>query len=183
MLLDLEASPVSSRQGERPALERRPRPNPTPAPAFRLERRLDGKLWLLREGLSVAVEVVRCFPWAEPERFLSLRDGDGNERAFLNDVGELSLESRQALQAGLLRSGFVLDVVQVLAVEEDFELRSFSVHTVQGPRLFQTALEAWPRRLESGGVVIQDVYGVLYRIAEPHKLDERSSSLMRAFID
>jgi len=183
MLLDLESDPVSSRHGDRPALERRARPTPPPQPSFRLERRLDGKLWLLRESLSVAVEVVRCFPWAEPERFLSLRDGEGNERAFIDHLGELSFESRQALQAGLLRSGFVLDVVRVLAVEEDFELRSFSVESVQGPRLFQTALDAWPRRIESGGVVIEDVYGDLYRIAEPHRLDERSLSLMRAFID
>jgi hypothetical protein len=181
MLLDLEAAPESTRRRGERASERRP--SQASAPAFRLERRVDGKLWLLRESLSVAVEVVRCFPWADPERFLSLRDGDGTEHAFVGDLAELSLESRQALQAGLLRSGFVLDVVRVLAIEEDFELRSFSVETLQGPRLFQTALEAWPHKLESGGIVLSDVYGDLYRIAQPHELDERSASLMRAFID
>ncbi|MGC4095450.1 MAG: DUF1854 domain-containing protein [Polyangiaceae bacterium] len=180
MLLDLESSPTSSRRREQPTP---PNPNPPPEPAFTLERRVDGKLWLRRGELQIAVEVVRCFPWSEPERFLSLRDTEGNEHGFVSEVAELDAASRQALQSGFGRSGFVLDVVRVHGVEEDFELRCFTVDTMQGRRRFQTTLDAWPRQLENGGIVLEDVYGDLYRISAPHKLDAKSLELMRAFID
>ncbi|MFZ5895756.1 MAG: DUF1854 domain-containing protein [Myxococcota bacterium] len=177
---DIETAAVSSRRGNPSAVLRA---KSASAPGFRLERRVDGKLWLSREENWVAVEVVRCFPWTQPDRFLSLRDSDGTEHGFVAAVRDLDAESQRALQQGLLRSGFVLEVTRVLEVEEDFELRSFAVETVQGPRRFQTALDAWPRELDGGGLVIEDVYGDLYRISAPHKLDEKSLELMRAFID
>lgn len=155
----------------------------TAPPEFSLERRLDGKLWFVRNGAATPVDIVRCFPWTEPGRFLSLRDVNGVELAFVGELTELDAESRKAMGPGLARAGFVLEVVAVLAVEEDFELRSFVVATRNGERRFQAALDAWPRVLEGGGLVLEDVYGDLYRIAEPSKLDARSLELMRPFID
>ena len=152
-------------------------------PAFTLERRADGKLWFVRNGAASPCDIVRCFPWTEPGRFLSLRDVNGVELAFVCELGELDAGSQKALGPGLARAGFVLEVVAVLAVEDDFELRSFVVETKNGERRFQAPLDAWPRLLEDGGLVLEDVYGDLYRIAEPSKLDPRSLELMRPFID
>jgi hypothetical protein len=139
-------------------------------------------LWLLQGTKVVAVEVVRCFPWSQPERFLSLRDAEGAEHGFIDNVAELDASSRAALEAGLARSGFVLEITCVLAVSEDFELRSFEVETLQGRRKFQTALDAWPRELEDGGLVIQDVFGDLYRVSQVQQLDQKSIDLLAAFV-
>lgn len=158
-------------------------PESSAVTGFRLERRPDGRLWLTRAGEAIAIDIVRCFPWTEPHRFLSLRDAQGNELAFVAEVRELDIESQRALALGLARSGFVLEVVAVLAVEEDFELRSFVVRTRHGERRFQTALDAWPRLLEDGGLVLEDVYGDLYKVPHPNGLDPRSLELMRPFID
>ena len=76
----------------------------------------------------------------------------------------------------------MLDVVRVLSVEEEFELRSFSVDTLQGPRRFQTPLDGWPRELENGTLLIEDVFGDLYRVQDPSRLDEKSRRLLAAFI-
>jgi hypothetical protein len=154
-----------------------------PEPSLHLERRIDGRLWVVRAEGASAVEVVRCFPWTEPERFLSLRDAEGNELCFIADLGELDPGSRSALDASLARSGFVLEITRILAVEEDFELRSFRVETEQGPRRFQTALDAWPRRLDRGGLLLQDVHGDLYRLSTPAALDRASREHLRAFLD
>jgi hypothetical protein len=148
-----------------------------------LERRLDGKLWVVRDATAVAVEVVRCFPWTEPTRYLSLRDSHGKEHVFITQLEDLDPESQNALGPGLSRSGFVLDIVRIERIEEDFELRAFVVDTLQGPRRFQTALDAWPRRVECGALVLEDVYGDLYRIAQPEKLDQRSFELLRLLVD
>lgn len=181
MLLETEheeAAPPSKR-----ALRNQPAGRAEPEGAALLERRVDGKLWLRKGGDFAPVEVVRCFPWSQPERFLSLRDASGSERAFIGDLSELDTKSQTALRAGLVRSGFVLEVTRVLGIEENFELRSFSVETAQGPRRFQTALDAWPRELEGGAVVLEDVHGDLYRLSAPQKLDAQSRRLLRALID
>lgn len=157
-------------------------PRPAPQP-LRLERRIDGKLWLVQGETQVAVDLVRCFPWTEPRRYLSLRDKDGEERGFITSVEELDAASRRAAEATLARSSFVLEITAIHSVEEDFELRSWRVQTAHGARTFQTPLDGWPRELESGGLVIEDVYGDLFRIPDPERLDPKSKRLLWAFVD
>jgi hypothetical protein len=151
--------------------------------ALRLERRADGKLWLETGAGSVAIEIVRCFPWSAAERFLSLRDAAGLEVGFIDEPKELDPASLAAVRATLGRASFVLEVTRILAVDEDFELRSFRVETPHGPRAFQTPLDAWPRELEGGGLVLEDVHGDLYRVSRPLELDRASRKLLWAFVD
>lgn len=151
--------------------------------AFFVERRVDGRLWVIDARGETPVELVRCFPWAAPGRYLSLRDADGAERAFVSDTRELDAVSRAALDGALSRAGFVLDVLRVTAVEEDFELRSWSVETDRGPRRFQTPLDAWPRAIGDGVWVVEDVYGDLYRVRDLARLDAKSRAILRGFAD
>jgi hypothetical protein len=71
----------------------------------------------------------------------------------------------------------------VLAIEEEVEIRHWTVETVHGPRTFQTHLDAWPRTLPMGGLLIRDVAGDLYRLADPASLDRKSRELLWAFVD
>jgi hypothetical protein len=156
---------------------------PGPRPGVRLERRVDGKLWLARPEGDVPIELVRCFPWTSPKRYLSLRNAEGEEQAFIADIDELDPASHLAALSTLARSSFVLEIVRIVAVEEDFELRSWRVETAHGPRTFQTALDGWPRELDAGGLVIEDVYGDLYRVSDPERLDLKSKRMLWAFVD
>lgn len=125
----------------------------------------------------------RCFPWSEPGRFISLRDDDGNEFAFVADTTELGDPARAVLEAALVEAGFVFDVTAVLEIDEEVELRNWRVRTQQGQRRFQTRLDDWPRRLPDGVLIIRDVSGDLYRILHPDALDRESRSRLRAFVD
>jgi len=151
--------------------------------AFLVERRIDGRLWVIDARGETPVELVRCFPWSAPGRYLSLRDADGVERAFVTDARELDAVSRVALDGALSQAGFVLDVVGVSAVEEDFELRTWNVETDRGPRRFQTPLDAWPREIGDGVWVVEDVYGDLYRVRDIARLDAKSRHILRGFAD
>jgi Domain of unknown function (DUF1854) len=151
--------------------------------AFFVERRQDGRLWVIDVRGETPVKLVRCFPWAAPSRYLSLRDESGEERAFVSDTRLLDPASRAALEEALGSAGFVLDIVRVSAVDEDFELRTWKVETDRGPRLFQTPLDAWPREVADGSWVLEDVYGDLYRVRDVERLDARSRELMWAFAD
>lgn len=148
-----------------------------------VERREDGRLWAVQRGDAVPVKLVRCFPWSAPGQYLSLRDDEDEEVAFVGDPDELDAESREVLAEALYAAGFVLEVTAIEELEEDVEIRRWKVRTRQGPRQFQTALEAWPREAPDGGLLMEDVAGDLFRIPPAGELDPKSRSLVWAFLD
>lgn len=153
------------------------------SPGLRLEWRADGSLWALRGDEERPVSVRRCFPWTEPTRHLSLRDADEEEFALVRDPAELDARSRAALEMALAVAGFVFEVIRVLEIEEEVEIRRWRVETRQGPRTFQTRLDDWPRLLPHGGLLIRDLAGDLYHLLEPKQLDKQSRELLWAFVD
>jgi hypothetical protein len=147
-----------------------------------LERREDGRLWISSEERETAVRVHRCFPWSEPGRFLSLRDAENREVVMVEDLSDLDPASRAALEGTLVEAGFVLKVNRIVHVEEEVEIRTWQVETVQGERSFQTRLDDWPTDVPGGGVVIRDVAGDLYHVPDPERLDEKSRRWLWAFV-
>ena len=143
----------------------------------------DGRLVVLIRGEPVAVRLRQCFPWSEPRLHLSLRNDEDREVAIVDDPELLEPESRQALERALAEAGFVLEVTRVVDLDEEVEIRQWTVETEQGRRLFQTHLDDWPRILPGGGLLIRDVAGDLYRLAAPQKMDKRSRELLWAFVD
>jgi len=143
----------------------------------------DGRLVAIVGGKRVVVRVRQCFPWSEPHRHLSLRDKDDREVALVEDPAMLAPESRHALERTLAEAGFVLEVARVVSIDEEVEIRQWTVDTAHGRRSFQTHLDDWPRALPLGGLLIRDVAGDLYRLAAPAQMDRRSRELLWAFVD
>ena len=112
-----------------------------------LERAPDGRLLVLTTNGPVAVRLRQCFPWSEPQRHISLRDDREREVALVADPASLDDESRRAIEHALAEAGFVLEVTRVLSVDEEVEIRQWTVETRQGRRSFQTHLDDWPRVL------------------------------------
>src|SRR5439155_63271 len=106
-----------------------------------------GRLWAVRGGAERAVWVRRCFPWSEPARFVSLRDDEEREFALVRDPAELDPASRRVLEEAMVAAGFVFEITQVTAIEEEVEIRHWRVEARQGTRSFQTRLDALPRPL------------------------------------
>ena len=142
-----------------------------------------GRLRAVIDGKDVAVRLRQCFPWSDPHRHLSLRNDDDEEIALVEDPAALAAESRQALEEALADAGFVLEILRVLSIEEEVEIRQWSVDTKHGPRSFQTHLDDWPRALPHGALLIRDVAGDLYLLAAPHRMDRHSKELLWAFVD
>jgi len=87
------------------------------------------------------------------------------------------------LEEAMVAAGFVFEITRVMAIEEEVEVRHWRVETRQGTRSFQTRLDAWPRLLPHGGLLIRDVAGDLYHLPEPAALDHQSRALLWAFVD
>lgn len=151
--------------------------------AISLRNNGDGRLVAVIGERTVPVKLRQCFPWSEPTRHISLRDTDDKEVALIEAPASLDAESRQALELALAEAGFVLEVTRVLEIEEEIEIRQWTVETKQGNRSFQTHLDDWPRVLPAGGLLIRDVAGDLYRLADPKGLDKKSRALLWAFVD
>jgi hypothetical protein len=143
----------------------------------------DGRLVVMVDGAPVPVRLRQCFPWSEPGLHLSLRDDEDREVAIVDDPAELDAESRGAIEQALAEAGFVLEVTRVLDIDEEVEIRQWTVETRQGRRSFQTHLDDWPRGLPNGGILIRDVAGDLYRLAAPSQMDKKSRELLWAFVD
>jgi len=150
--------------------------------AIRLRSAADGRLIAVTERGPVTVRVRQCFPWSEPHRHLSLRDAEDKEVALVEDPTTLGAASREALERALAEAGFVLEVTRVVEIEEEVEIRQWTVETRHGPRSFQTHLDDWPRSLPGGGLLIRDVAGDLYRLTVT-ELDKKSRDLLWAFVD
>ena len=150
-------------------------------PTLRIAR--DGRLIVVIDERPVAVRLRQCFPWSEPGLHLSLRDDEDREVAIVDDPAQLDDESRQALEHAIAEAGFVLEVTRVLSIDEEVEIRQWTVETLQGRRSFQTHLDDWPRSLPSGGLLIRDVAGDLYRFSSPGTMDKKSRELLWAFVD
>ena len=143
----------------------------------------DGRLVALVNGNAIPVRLRQCFPWSEPGRQVSLRDDEDREVALIDDPSALEEESRRALEVALADAGFVLEVTRVVSIDEEVEIRQWTVETAHGRRSFQTHLDSWPRALPMGGLLIRDVAGDLYRLAAPQAMDRRSRELLWAFVD
>jgi len=152
-------------------------------PAICLRSGGDGRLLVIIGDKSLPVRLRQCFPWSDPRCYLSLRDDKDREVALIDDPALLAPESRLALEDALAAAGFVLEVTRVLGVDEEVEIRHWTVETVHGRRTFQTHLDDWPRMLPGGDLLIRDVAGDLYRLRNTRTMDRRSRELLWAFID
>ena len=151
--------------------------------SFELRGSGDGRLVVVRDGVSASIKLRQCFPWSLPHRFISLRDDADREVALIDDPASLDAESRTALEQAMAVAGFVLDVTRVVSIDEEVEIRQWVVETRQGNRAFQTHLDDWPRPLPGGALLFRDVAGDLYRLANPDALDRQSRELLWAFVD
>ena len=151
--------------------------------ALPLEIDESGQLFVFVDDSPVQVRVRQCFPWSEPHRYLSLRDASDREIAMVDDPATLDAVSRGAIERALAIAGFVLEVTRVLNIEEEVEIRQWSVETTSGPRSFQTHLDDWPRVLPDGELLVRDVAGDLYKLGAPRTLDRKTRDLLWAFVD
>jgi hypothetical protein len=155
------------------------------APTTRLKIELgkDGQLYVYKNDIPIPIKVSCCFPWTQPNKYISLRDKDDVEIALIDSLDDLDKESRLLIEQALAEVGFVLEVERIEFMEEDFEIRNWKVVTKHGERTFQTKLDDWPRPVPGGGLLIRDVSSDLFYIPNPKSLDEKSRKILWAFLD
>ena len=82
------------------------------------------------------INAYRTFPLSAADRYISLRDAEGNEIGILESLTDLAHEQAALLRAELERRYFTPVIEQVRSVKEEFGYSYWLVDTDAGPRRF-----------------------------------------------
>jgi|APCry1669188879_1035177.scaffolds.fasta_scaffold14205_2 hypothetical protein len=130
----------------------------------------------------VGVEPVRAFPLTEPERWISLVDADGKERALIEEPALLPDSLRMVLTEEIAKREFLPVITRIEKVEGEPPLCFLSVVTDRGPVRFTVEGEELVRRVGNNRVVIVDQRGQRYMVPDMNRLDPRSRALLDLFL-
>ncbi len=134
------------------------------------------------EGEEIDVRPMRAFPLSDPEHYVVLLDGDGNEVALIPDLAELPQKPRALLLQELEKSYFLPELVRVLDITDDFGIQRWEVETDRGPRDFEVRSREDLRWLHPGHLIVRDVDGNRYEIKRFDDLDAQSRLKIESYL-
>ena len=132
---------------------------------------------------AIKVTPSPCFPWMETDEFISIRDEQGDEVFLIKKLSQLDEMSYQAVAESLLAATFMMNIIAINEIKDEFEIRSWNVVTKQGPYMFQTEIDYWLQVFNKNTILIRDVSGNIFYIDDPLSLDDKSQHLLWPFLD
>ncbi|MBE6783330.1 MAG: DUF1854 domain-containing protein [Ruminococcaceae bacterium] len=125
------------------------------------------------------LEPHRLFPISGLNKYISLLDSEGNERAIIRNIDNLLPESKAALQSALDEYYMIPKITRFVKRYEKFSIWMWTVDTDKGRYTFElrnslTAIKT----LYDGRILIKDGSDNRYEITDLYKLDKRSIKMM-----
>lgn len=149
---------------------------------LQLSRSAFGRLILATPEGPQEVVPVRAFPIAEPDRGISLVDGDGHERAWIDRLAELPVAQRALVEEELGSREFVPEIRALRDVSSFATPSTWQVDTDRGPCALVLKGEEDIRRLSQTMLMIADSNGIQYLIRDLGLLDRQSRRLLDRFL-
>ncbi|MHC4479946.1 MAG: DUF1854 domain-containing protein [Planctomycetota bacterium] len=146
-----------------------------------------GRLRLTIEGdrSFLEVKVVRLFPFSDPERYFALLDARGRDKVIglVREPEELSEESLEAARQALRRHYFLPTITHIHGMTEEFGAVYCEVETDRGARRFVAkGLRDGIEHLSDGELILPDIDGNRYRVADWRELDAKSRKLLERVV-
>ena len=148
---------------------------------IRLTRDQRGRLVLQldsREEPLEDVRVARCFPWSLRDRYLSIRDSEGNEVVLLTSLDHIAGETRTIIEQELRDQELIPRITAVESVDDSFDVMSWKVLTDCGSIELQIKTTDDIHLLDDRRVVLKDHAGGQFEIPDLGMLDGRSQRLV-----
>lgn len=141
--------------------------------------------WTLTLGESLFEDVVptRAFPLSDPTRWISIRDSEGKELTFLNDLDSLDPVSRETLLAALDECDGTPTILRLEKIIKGREESEWIAWTDRGRGRFVLKAGQNARRLDDGRFSLVDSRGGRLFISPLAKLDSRSRRLLDVVLD
>lgn len=151
---------------------------------FALSRNAAGRLVLTdaQGRVTVGVVPVRAFPISAADEGVSLVDGDGHERAWIERLDQLAPAERALLLEALQEREFMPEIQRLLSVSGFATPSTWRVDTDRGPFTLVLKGEEEIRRLGGGLLLIADSHGVQFLIRDLFALDRQSRKWLDRFL-
>lgn len=146
----------------------------------RFVRTEDQRLYLETDsGREGPVKVNNPFPLTDPTGYVVVSDTSGEFVGLIKDFLKLDPDSLALVQEGLEESYFLPRITKIDRIDDRYRVMTWYVQTDRGPRRFEvTSRRRDIRWLSDNHVVIQDVDGNRYEIADLSQLDKTSRDLL-----
>lgn len=144
-----------------------------------------GRLRLTIEGdrSYPEIKVVRAFPLSDPHHYMGFLNAKDQVIGLVVNPEELDEDSRELATEAVERHYFVPIIERVRSLREEFGAIYFDVETDRGRRQFVAkGIRDAMEELGEGELLIPDVDGNRYRIADWRRLDARSRKLLERVI-
>lgn len=131
--------------------------------------------------LHEGVDLVRCFPWTDPERHIAVLDAAGHELLLVYRLDQLNDAAAAVVRQALAEREFVPQIQEVLATSSPALPSRWTVQTDRGRAEFQIDSEDDLRRLSADRILICDTNGVKYLIPDLQALGPASRRILRRY--
>lgn len=147
---------------------------------IRFFRSSRGLLVMELDGIEYTeLNIRRAFPLEKTLRFIGFFLADGTELGLLNDIDDLTAESRQYLLEELEKVYFQPIILEIPMIEEDFGVVHADLITTNGPRQIQIrGIRSNIRLLAHNRALIEDVDGNRYELRDCHRLPKLTREIL-----
>ena len=129
------------------------------------------------------LEPRRLFPITGRDKYITLLDADGHERAIIRDISTLMPESRKVIFEALEEYYLIPKITAVLDITEKFGTIKWTVDTESGQQTFRIQnRHSDVKILYDGRVLIRDTNDNRYEIPDYTRLDKRSRRILNSQI-
>ena len=151
---------------------------------FTLEHDSFGRFILIRtDGVRhVGIEPMRGFPISDPAHGISLRDAEGRELVWIDDLAQLPEDARRELEAAFAQREFMPQIRRIVGISLQTDPCEWKVETDRGPTKFVLKSEENVRRLDKQRALVIDANGIRYLIADTKQLDKHSRRLLERYL-
>jgi hypothetical protein len=141
------------------------------------------RLTVNEDRTYLKIRVARAAPLSQPDRYVSLLNGKGEEIVMLPDLGALDPESRRVVEQELSRRYLTSRVRRLVSLKQEFGVTYWEVETDRGLRDFVVRdLQENCVWLSDTHLLLVDVDGSRFEIPDRLLLDERSQQLLDAIL-
>jgi hypothetical protein len=148
-----------------------------------------GKVKLFRAGDALRMTIegdksclrvvpMRSFPISIRNRYISLRDMDGNELGMIRNPDELDSNSQKLLEEELRKRYFTPVIRKIRSLRDKFGIVEWEVETDRGTKTFLTRSLHDSLKETETGYMITDMENNRYEIPGYSDLDSRSAALL-----
>lgn len=133
------------------------------------------KLTIGEDEVYPRVALYRAFPFSYEDRYISVRDLEGNEIGMIKELGAFGEETVQLILRELERRYFTPVISRIESIKEEFGYAYWTVDTDAGSRRFTVRdMQLNVVLLSSHHVLIIDVDGNRYDIPDYRELEPKS---------